>query len=76
MRKGDGLGGGEEVAPAPTMISQDAPILEACEDMLDSSTPLAVPPPCGISYDPSVSNYRKDELFDAAVATVGEHAAV
>ena len=62
------------MSPAPTMISQDAPVLEASDDMLDAGAPLAVPPPRGIADDPAMSKHGCHELFDAAIAAVGEDA--
>jgi hypothetical protein len=74
VEKCDGLGGGEKMSPVPTMISQDAPVLEASDDMLDAGAPLAVPPPRGIADDPAMSKHGRHELFDAAIAAVGEDA--
>ena len=44
--------------------------------MLDASTTFSVPPPCSVADDAIASEPRRDELGDAAVAAICEHAGV
>ena len=44
--------------------------------MLDASAPATVPAPGRIPNDPILSERRRNELWNAAVAAVGEHISV
>jgi hypothetical protein len=61
---------------APPVVAQDSPLLEARDGVLDPSAPPPVAPPGGVSHDSIASKHGGDELGDAAVAAVCEHAAV
>jgi hypothetical protein len=70
------LDGFKKVATSSTMITQHAPVLEPGDRVLDACATAAMVPPLSISKDPSSTKSRCDELANAAVSTIGQHATV
>ena len=62
------------MAAAPTMVSQDPPVLEASYRMLDPGSTATMSTPRSIAQDPVSAEDRGGELANAAVTAVGEDA--
>jgi hypothetical protein len=76
VKESDGLDRGGEMAAATSVITQDSPVLESGNGVLDTGTALAVLTPRPIADDPVLAEDRRDELWNAAVAAVGKDSLV
>lgn len=76
MKRGDRSKSGVEMTPAPSVISKHTPVLEPCERVLDTSTPSTMTAPRTIPHDAVSAEDRRDELWYAAIAAIGEDAAM
>ena len=64
------------MSSAPSVVSEDTPVLEASDAMLDACTPSSMPAPGGIAENATAAEDRRDELGDTSVASVRQHATV
>ena len=64
------------MAASSPMVTQDTPYLQSPDRVLDAGTSTAMTAPCGIAHDAASAKGRCDELRNAPVATIGEHAPV
>ena len=76
MENGNSLDRCGEVTTAAAMIAQDAPVLQASDGVLDARSAVAMATPRSIAHDPATAKHRCDELGYAAIATVGQDAAM
>jgi len=65
-----------KVTSATAMIAQDAPVFEPGDRVLDACPATTVGSPNGITEDSAPAKSRSDQLGYAAVAAVGEDAAL
>jgi len=76
VQEDDRPNGVSEMTATTAMISQDAPVLEASDGVLDPGSASTMATPGSVAQDPVSPERRRDELGDSAVPTVGEHATV
>ena len=76
VEEGDGTDSVGNVSTATAMITQDTPVLEPGDGVLDASPAPAMTAPRLVAEDPVASKGRRHELGNAAIATVGEDASV
>jgi len=62
VEEGDGLERISQVTAATTMVSQDAPVLETSNCMLNPGSPSTVSTPPPVPQDPVSAKHRCDEL--------------
>lgn len=56
------------------MIAKHTPILESCDGVLYARSSPTMTPPRRIAENSAATKYRRDELENSAIPTVGEHA--
>lgn len=76
MEDSDRAQGDGKMAGASAVIAEDAPVLEASDDVLDAGSAAAVATPSTVTQDAVPAKARRDELGNTAVATIGEDAPV
>ncbi len=76
MKDGDGLQGRLEMAASSAMVAKDAPVFEPGNRVLDPCSTPSMPTPDSVTHDAVAAESRRDELGHAAVAAIGQHAAV
>src|SRR5882672_9008664 len=59
---------------ATAMVAQDTPVLEASNRVLDPGSTSTMSAPRSVAQEPVTAKYRRDELGDSAIATVGKDA--
>ena len=74
MKEGDGLERISEVTAATAMVSQDTPVLETSNCVLDPGSASTMSAPPAVAQDLVSAKHRCDELGDGAVSTVGQDA--
>lgn len=65
-----------EVATTTSVITQDSPVFEASDRVLDESPTLTMAATSAVADDAVTFECWRDELGDLAVATIGEHSFV
>src|SRR6185295_7676894 len=58
------------------MISQDPPVLETSDRVLDAGSTSTMSTPGSVAQNPVAAKRRGDELRDAAIAAIGKDATV
>ena len=74
MKEGDGLERIREVTAAAAMISQDTPVLETSNCVLDPGATSTMSAPPTVAHDVVSAKHRCDELGDGAISTVSQDA--
>ena len=74
MKEGDCLERISQVTSATAMVSQDAPVLETSNCVLDAGSASTMATPAPVAQDPVSAKHRRDELGDGTVSTVGQNA--
>ena len=76
MENGDCLDRCGEVATASAVITQNTPVLEARNGVLDAGSAATMATPGSIAHDAAAAKHRCDELGDAAITAIGQDAAM
>ena len=76
MQQCDGLKRMRQALAAPTVVTQDTPVLEPSDRVLNACAALAVTLPGAVTKDTVAAEDGRHELWNTAIATVGEHASV
>jgi hypothetical protein len=66
----------DKVLSTTSMITQDSPVFQTSQRVLDTSATTTVTTPVCITNDAVATESRRDELVDASIATVGKDASV
>jgi len=74
VKEGDGLEGIGEVTAATAIVSQNTPVLETSNGVLDPGSTSTMSTPPVVAHDLVSAKHRCDELWDAPVSTVGQDA--
>lgn len=76
VEEGDGPDGVVYVSSATTKITEDTPVLQPSDCVLDARPPSAMTAPGVVAENPVASKARRDELGDAAIAAVSQDASM
>ena len=76
MEVADGTEGVVEMMAAASVVSQDAPVLQARDRMLDARSTSTMDAPAPVTQDASTMESWRAELGDTSVTAVGEDVAV
>lgn len=76
VEDGDGPDSVSDVSTTPAMITQDPPVLQTGDGVLDAGPPPAMTAPCVVAEDPIATKRQCRELGNAAIAAIREDASV
>lgn len=65
-----------DVSASAPMVTQDSPVLESSDRVLDARTSVPMPSPSVVAHDLVAAEARRDELGDSSVPTIGQHASM
>jgi hypothetical protein len=74
VQEGDRLKGLREMSATTSVISQDPPVLETSNRVLDPGSTATMSTPRAVTQNPVSAKCRRDELRDAAIPAIGKDA--